>query len=83
VNNILKHANASNISIRLSKTGEAIDLEISDDGKGMEKDSENKGKGIGWDDIRSRVSMFNGRMMLYSQPGEGTRLNINFSKATL
>ena len=83
VNNILKHANATNIFIRLSKTGEAIDLEILDDGKGMEKDTENKGKGIGWDDIRSRVSMFNGKMMLYSQPGEGTRLNINFSKATL
>jgi signal transduction histidine kinase len=83
VNNILKHANAGNIIIRLSKTGEAIDLEISDDGRGMEKDSENKGKGIGWDDIRSRVSMFNGKMMLYSQPGEGTRLNFNFSKASL
>lgn len=83
VNNILKHANAGNIIIRLSKAGEAIDLEISDDGRGMEKDSENKGKGIGWDDIRSRVSMFNGRMLLYSQPGEGTRLNINFSKASL
>ena len=83
VNNILKHANASNIFIRLSKSGEALDLEISDDGRGMEKDSENKGTGIGWEDIRSRVSMFNGKMILYSQPGEGTRLNINFSKISL
>lgn len=83
VNNILKHANASNIFISLNKTGEAIDLEISDDGRGMEKDQEIKGKGIGWDDIRSRVSMFNGKMMMYSQPGKGTRLNINFSKPSL
>lgn len=83
VNNILKHANASNIFIRLSKTGEAIDLEISDDGRGMVESAEKSGKGIGWDDIRSRVSMFNGKMKLFSQPGEGTRLNINFSKASL
>lgn len=83
VNNILKHANAANILIRLLKNGEAIDLEITDDGRGMDTGSEIKGKGIGWDDIRSRVSMFNGKMRLYSRPGEGTRLNINFSKASV
>jgi signal transduction histidine kinase len=83
VNNILKHANARTIHVQLRKTGEAIDLEITDDGKGMPVDAEKNSKGIGWDDIRSRVLMFNGRMKLYSQPGEGTRLNINFSKASL
>ena len=83
VNNILKHANASNIFIRLSKMGEAINLVISDDGKGMVNPAQKISKGIGWDDIRSRVSMFNGEMKLYSQPGEGTHLNINFNKVSL
>lgn len=83
VNNILKHANATAINVILRKTGEALELEITDNGQGMPKDADKNGKGIGWDDIRSRVSMFNGKMILYSQPGEGTRLNINFSKSSL
>ncbi|HPJ62337.1 tetratricopeptide repeat protein [Lentimicrobium sp.] len=84
VNNILKHAGAGNIFINLRYGGESLDLSIEDDGKGMpEPSTSNSGKGIGWDDIRSRVSLFNGRMNLYSEPGKGTRLNINFSKSAL
>lgn len=84
VNNILKHAGAGNIFINLRYGGESLDLSIEDDGKGMpEPSTSNSGKGIGWDDIRSRVSLFNGRMNLYSEPGKGTLLNINFSKSAL
>ena len=84
VNNILKHAGAGNIFINLRYGGESLDLSIEDDGKGMpEPSTSNSGKGIGWDDIRSRVSLFNGRMNLYSEPGKGTRLNINFTKSAL
>ncbi|GAP43801.1 signal transduction histidine kinase [Lentimicrobium saccharophilum] len=84
VNNILKHAGAGNIFIDLRYGGESLDLSIEDDGKGMpEPSTSNSGKGIGWDDIRSRVSLFNGRMNLYSEPGKGTRLNINFTKSAL
>jgi signal transduction histidine kinase/Tfp pilus assembly protein PilF len=84
VNNILKHAGARNIFIDLRYKDESLDLSIADDGKGMpEPSTSNSGKGIGWDDIRSRVSLFNGRMNLYSEPGKGTRLNINFTKSTL
>ncbi|MBV2246071.1 MAG: sensor histidine kinase [Lentimicrobium sp.] len=83
VNNILKHANATVIQVNLRKSGEALELEITDNGQGMPKDADKNSRGIGWEDIRSRVSMFNGKMNLYSQPGEGTRLNINFSKSSL
>ncbi|GAB1404804.1 MAG: sensor histidine kinase [Lentimicrobiaceae bacterium] len=83
VNNILKHAHATAIRIVLRKTGESLELEIMDNGKGMPEDADKSSTGIGWEDIRSRVTMFNGRMKLYSQPGEGTRLNIIFSKSDL
>jgi len=83
VNNILRHANASLISIRLSKVKETLNLEISDNGKGMPENAEKNSKGIGWNDIRSRVSLFNGNMILYSDPGTGTHININFSKLSL
>jgi signal transduction histidine kinase len=84
VNNILKHANARNISVSLGLIGENLSLTIADDGKGMPEDAGKKsGRGIGWDDIRSRVSLFNGNMKLYSEPGKGTQLSINFSKLAL
>ncbi|MBK6344674.1 MAG: sensor histidine kinase [Bacteroidales bacterium] len=83
VNNILRHANATIINISLSKIDETLNLEISDNGKGMPENAEKYSKGIGWNDIRSRVSLFNGNMILYSDPGAGTRININFSKPNL
>jgi signal transduction histidine kinase/Tfp pilus assembly protein PilF len=83
VNNIIKHAGATLINISLSKTDETLDLVIADNGKGMPENAEKNSKGIGWEDIRSRVSLFNGSMMLYSEPGAGTRININFSKLSL
>jgi signal transduction histidine kinase/Tfp pilus assembly protein PilF len=84
VNNILKHANALNIAIELHYNNENLALSIADDGKGMPEESSNKKeRGIGWDDIRSRVSMFNGNMILYSEPGKGTQLSINFTKLAL
>lgn len=83
VNNILKHAGATIISISLNKEGESLKLDISDNGKGMPENAVKNSKGIGWDDIRSRVSLFNGNMDLYSSPGTGTHININFSKLAL
>ena len=83
VNNILKHAGASTIFINLTKEGESLKLDITDNGKGMPENALNNSKGIGWEDIRSRVSLFNGNMKLHSSPGAGTNININFSKLAL
>jgi len=80
VNNIMKHAGASTITINLHKEDETLKLDIADDGKGMPENAVKNSKGLGWEDIRSRVSLFNGNMKLYSDPGTGTRININFSK---
>jgi len=83
VNNILKHAGASTIFINLTKEGESLKLDITDNGKGMPENALSNSKGIGWEDIRSRVSLFNGNMKLHSSPGAGTNIIINFSKLAL
>lgn len=83
VNNILKHAGATVIQVNLAKEDDILKLEISDNGKGMPENAEKNSKGIGWEDIRSRVSLFNGNMKLYSDPDIGTRININFSKLSI
>lgn len=83
LNNIKKHAEASNIHVELSITNENIDLEIKDDGKGFvveelktRKFDKLKG-GFGLEGIRERVELVRGQMEIHSTPGKGTSLNVS------
>jgi PAS domain S-box-containing protein len=76
LNNILKHAKASEIAISLSQKEKSIMLTISDNGVGF--DTGKKRKGIGIDNIKSRVSSYNGTADFVSQPGQGCILTATF-----
>ncbi|MCW3089427.1 MAG: pleC 2 [Ferruginibacter sp.] len=76
MNNILKHANARNIHIKLIREKEQLLLTIKDDGVGF--DPSEKANGIGLLNIRTRASLFNGKMNVVSSPGNGCELIINF-----
>jgi signal transduction histidine kinase len=76
LNNINKHANAKNIDIHLSSECNEIKLLIADDGKGF--DTEKQQTGIGLSNIRSRVKLYEGDMVIISSPGKGCRLQITF-----
>jgi len=76
LNNILKHARASKVIIRLSQTTRFITLSLSDNGVGF--DSRKKSTGIGFDNIRSRALSFNGVATVVSQPGKGCTLTARF-----
>lgn len=72
LNNILKHANASNATIDLRRNGNEIILVISDNGIGC--DISEKSKGVGIRNIISRAEVCNGRVTIQSKPGEGFQL---------
>ena len=76
LNNILKHANASQAEIQLTKTDHIVELVISDNGKGCEITADNKGVGIL--NIRSRADLYQGTVSILSHPGEGYVLKIGF-----
>jgi signal transduction histidine kinase len=76
LNNILKHAAASDIYISMRQTGSRIKLVISDDGKGF--DPRKKRKGIGISNIINRVEVFNGQVQIVSSPGKGCSMTISF-----
>lgn len=65
VNNIAKHAKATQARLRLTESEGQILLEVQDNGVGYQLD--NEVDGIGLQNIRSRISLFNGIF-------EGTRL---------
>lgn len=73
-NNILKHAKASRVYVRLTNNKETIELEISDNGLGAE--IEKSIKGVGITNIRSRASLFSGEVHISTSPGDGFNLRV-------
>jgi PAS domain S-box-containing protein len=74
ITNILKHANASLITISLNDDHAFIYISIEDNGKGF--DTEQKRKGIGISNMLNRIESFNGELKIDSNPGNGCRLQI-------
>lgn len=76
VTNVLKHAEASSLTIELVSEPSSISLTISDDGKGVDRDSLKYKKGVGLYNIANRAELFNGKLSIITSPGEGFRLNV-------
>ncbi|MEO1054586.1 MAG: PAS domain S-box protein [Bacteroidota bacterium] len=80
LNNVVKYAEASEVSILLSKREEDIELEISDNGKGFDTDrilnhaSQHLGNGIF--NMRERAELLNGTFKIKSSPRNGTVVRI-------
>ena len=75
-NNIIKYANAKNVTIRLKEENNTVYLSVNDDGKGF--DPSIQSKGIGFINIYNRVDAFGGEVELISSPGNGCSLEVNF-----
>jgi PAS domain S-box-containing protein len=74
ISNIIRHSAATQISIKLQTDAESIFLTIIDNGKGF--DAQKVREGLGLNNIRTRVALFNGKMELKTAPGEGCVLNV-------
>ena len=75
-NNILKHANATEVAISLSQNKKSLILSIFDNGVGFDTTEKSKGTGLG--NIISRAKLYNGKAIVISQPGEGCSLIVSF-----
>jgi PAS domain S-box-containing protein len=76
LNNILKHASASRIVIRLLQNKKTIKLIIRDNGIGF--DLNQKRKGIGLSNIEDRAKNLKGSVKFVSEPGRGCLLTASF-----
>lgn len=74
VNNAIKHSKAQNINIQLVIDDRLISLTVQDNGKGF--DPKTVTYGVGLENIKTRVSAYNGKINIYSAPGSGTEINI-------
>jgi len=78
--NAQKHAQASNIMVRLSHRADHLQLLVVDDGRGCDTTAafakSSSGHSTGLASIRERVRLFGGQFSLVSQPGEGLQLRV-------
>jgi two-component system sensor histidine kinase UhpB len=70
--NILKHANASSVTISIKNANGQLIMSVKDDGKGF--DSSTRKDGIGLENIKRRAQVFNGYVKIISSPGNGFEL---------
>jgi len=79
VANALKHAQAKQIDIQLFTENERICVQVIDNGIGFDPEKLDPSKsGKGLKNISDRVTAFNGRFEILSQPGKGTESTMEF-----
>ena len=74
LNNIIKHAGASRVSIILEPRGDILRLIVEDNGRGFDQDSPESKRGLGLFSMRERVHLLGGKLVIESQVGQGTTI---------
>lgn len=77
LNNIVKHADATKISLKCKKKDNICYITISDNGNGFNKENYNKEKHFGILYIKERIKLLGGKIKLDSVPEHGTVISIS------
>lgn len=73
INNVIKHADANKIEIRLEMNKKVVIVSVKDNGRGF--DTTNNFKGIGLQNIYQRVASMHGKVEINSIVGKGTKVS--------
>jgi two-component system, NarL family, sensor histidine kinase DegS len=81
VSNINKHSGAENVTVNLEFLNKELKLYIYDDGKGFDVNSlkaknEDINSGFGLFSMQERIELLSGEILINSELGKGTRINI-------
>jgi len=78
ITNVIKHANAENVYIRLICSGEMVHVWVEDDGQGFDPHKMFSKNRPTWGLIgmKERASLLDGSFNISSEPGSGTQVNV-------
>lgn len=79
LNNIVKHAQASEAIIQCVKDQSRLSLIVEDNGRGFDTGEVAQGKHSGMSSVRNRVDYLRGKMTIDSQKNVGTTVMMDFS----
>jgi signal transduction histidine kinase len=80
LNNILKHANASKADLSIRAQEESMTMTISDNGTGFEYYEGKRLCGNGISNIKERVHLLGGDVLIHSNSKEGTKISIKIPR---
>ncbi len=77
LNNALKHAAPTSVTVRIQADGGRVTLEVSDDGRGVNPEEARDKGGMGLVNMRERAERLGASFGLSSSPGEGTMVRVS------
>jgi PAS domain S-box-containing protein len=80
LNNVMKHANASEALVQVVDKGHQFMVRVEDNGQGMPPLEKINSKGMGLRSIQNGVKLLNGQLKIQSGPQEGTVVTIILKK---
>ena len=86
INNVIKYSECKMVTVDISQKSSRIIMKIVDDGKGFDlsktsegyKSSDVYGGGNGLKNMQHRAAAMKGVLKMYSEPGKGTSIELNF-----
>jgi signal transduction histidine kinase len=78
INNVIVHAEASQINIYLIDEQSQVELRIEDDGRGFDPHAVGEGH-LGIRIMNERTAMIGGNLQITSKPGQGTKIAVTWS----
>jgi PAS domain S-box-containing protein len=78
ITNIIRHADAKNISVKLRRGAKRLTLRVRDDGKGFDPTAMQERATLGLVSMRERASLVGGALDIHSKLGGGTEIRAWF-----
>lgn len=74
--NVAKHAQASQVEVKINRTPDAVMLRVRDNGRGFAVTAPRKPHSLGLMGLRERAQLLKGTIDIDSQLGQGTRIDV-------
>jgi len=79
LNNVLKHAMATTVTVLLTTIADKLVMEIRDNGIGFDVNSKSRPDSYGLIGMKERMKLLDGRLDITSKVGEGTMIRVEIS----
>ncbi len=81
--NVIRHAKATKVEVRLAEAGGQVVLEVKDNGRGISEAKIHNTKSIGLLGIRERAALLGGILRIKGERGQGTTLTARIPKTSM
>jgi signal transduction histidine kinase len=77
LSNVIRHAGATHVTVRVSVAGDRVRLRVSDDGRGFDPRGRRSSQHRGLANIRDRATALGGRITIRSASGTGSVVTVS------